>query len=546
MRPLLFIICLTIAEAETGTQSVIGQAKALAEHGHAAAALHLLDSIQANDLPVEYFVLRGTLEAQSGLYAKADTDLRTAVSRRPNLPSVLYTIGLLRLELGKYAEARDALRRSVTVSPDNPRSWLALGEAYANLKNRAELDRCLQKALELGGNSATINYGAATIYQKTGQLAQAAEYFQQAADLDPTNKTAMALFVRSLLVSGQIEKARAAAQTWRDAHPNFVPQNVEIGTVFGEMQFYPDAIEQFQQVLRINPSLTEAKYNLALAYLFNGDYDAAADLAQDLKTQQDGSAENLLGLIKEEQGDILAARAAFQASLAATPHSAATLYHLGRIALELTDFAGAQRDFQASAGFCAGNCIEPLLGIATAYKLQGKFDDAASTIESVIRREPNDVIGYLYLGDTFIRAHNYIKASEVLRKAVTVNAGSGLAHYMYAYALLKQSPDVVPEAAIPSLRTAIRLDPKSGLSYLRLGTIYLQHGDYARAKPLLETAAALEPNMKDAHFQFATVLKKLGESQLAEKEFEKFRLLTNERIQEDVSMMGELRRISPN
>jgi Flp pilus assembly protein TadD len=117
---------------------------------------------------------------------------------------------------------------------------------------------------------------------------------------------------------------------------------------------------------------------------------------------------------------------------------------------------------------------------------------------------------------------------------------------MYAYSLLKRSPDSVPPEAVSSLEAAIRLDPANGLAYFRLGTIYVRRGDYKRAETLLRTAVRLDPELKEAQFQYATTLQKLGQSELARVHFEQFRALNGKRAAEDGLMMEELRRVSSN
>jgi tetratricopeptide (TPR) repeat protein len=505
----------------------------------------LLDHVSSTDPPTEYFILRGRLETQLHRYNRAESDFQAGLKRNPNQPNVLYALGLVRLQLGKYTGARDALRQSIQLVSTNPQSWLALAEAYAGLNEKAQVNKSLQRAMELGGNSAAISFGVGTVYQKVGELADAAHSFRRAADLDPANKTASARCVRALIDGGNLDEARATAQEWRTAHSASIAQNVEIGTVFGEAQLYPEAIVQFRAVLDATPSLIAVKYNLALAYLFNGDLALSSNLAQELATSDpQGDSQNLLGLIKEEQGDFAGARAAFDASLQIHSDSAGTYFDLGRVDLELSHFDDAMRDFAATARLCS-RCTEALIGTANVYKLEGKFDEAIATINDVIRRHPDDEIGYLYLGDILIRARKYHEASQALKKAVAVNASSSLAHYMYAYSLLKENPDAAPPEAVSSLQAAIRLGPKSGLAYLRLGTIYLKRGDYAQARTLLKTAVTLEPNIKDAHFQLATALKKSGEPELAQKEFDRFRALADQQIQEDTRMTTELRHISP-
>lgn len=553
MRSFNYIFAFAIVVGAHGASSAdveasIRQAVELARSGQTTEALTLLNNLQPEaGFPAAYFGVKGTLEARSGQFRAAQRDLSSALSGGLRSPDVLYTLGLVDLQLKRPSDARELLEQAVQKLPVRPEFWLALGQAYAQLDQQPQAITSFDKAYVLGSHSAAICFAAAVGYEGSFEFSKAAHALQRAAELDPNNGKLRTRCIRDLIHGGVATQAGELASKWRSDSVVTGQQHLEIGIVLAEARLYVDAAAEFQCVLRSEPSMVEAKYNLALVYFFEKNYQDSAGLALQL-TESDtgGQGHEILGLIKEEQGDPIGARADFSEAARRDPHSADALFQLGRADLQLGKLTDAKREFSASRAACSTLCTAPLIGLATAYKLEGQYSEASDTVEEAIAQSPLDAVNYLYLGDIQIRANRLPDAEQSLLKAVQLDPQSSLAHYMYAYALIKQHPDEAPQAAIDSLKAAIRLDPESGLAYFRLGTILARRGDYMRAEALLAKAVHLEPALKEAHFQYATVLRKVGRPDLAENEIREFQALNTQRMEEDAEMMQELRHLAPS
>ena len=524
------------------------KAESLAGEGRIAESLELMRTLRATEqLPASYFRLRGTLETRSRQFEEAERDLSGALARDPENADTLYTLGLVLLQRGNSSGTRDTLRHATQLAPAHAESWLALGEAYSQLKDQLQLEASIRKALELSDNSAVICFGAGTIYQGAGQFASAARLFGDAVRKAPMHPIARALYVQNLIRAQQEKRALKLAEEWRSNGGVSPRQHLEIGVTFAAANFFSGAIQEFQEALSKDPLMIDAKYNLALAFLFEGDYTRSEALARDLTPDRDGDqTQCLLGLIKEEQGDIHGARTYFSRAAEINPQSTEAFFHLGRIDLQLLNLKEAKSEFKESDSLCRDRCAAPLIGLGTAYKLEGNFDGSVTIFREAIRRRPSEAVGYLYLGDILIRERSYGEAANILLKANQLDPRSSLGQYMYAYALLKSDSGTLPAPVIPALEAAIRLEPDNGLAYFRLGTIYFQRKDYPRAEGLLRTAVRLQPELKEAHLQYAAALEKLNRRKLATREFEQVRKMRTMQAEEEARMMQEMRRISSN
>ena len=78
-----------------------------------------------------------------------------------------------------------------------------------------------------------------------------------------------------------------------------------------------------------------------------------------------------------------------------------------------------------------------------------------------------------------------------------------------------------PEAALPFLDQAAKLNPDLRIVQMDLGAIYLQKKNYKSAKAALLRAIALDPDQPDAHYQVARIYQALANKTAADAEVQK-------------------------
>ncbi len=360
----------------------------------------------------------------------------------------------------------------------------------------------------------------------------------------PNDLKARIALIRSLLQSSQSRQASEFAARWRKEAVGSAALHVEIGIAFAEARVYADAIEEFRAALKQAPAQDDVMYNLALAYYYHQEFAEAERCSRQMLASKEAAApRHLLGLVLERTGRQQEAKAEFAHFARLAPASADPYVHLGRIALEEKGYAEARRAFSEARARCNGTeCVEALIGLGAAYKLEGAHEQATNAFREAIERAPKHAAGYLYLGDALIRARRYHDAATPLRKAVELDPSSSLGHYMLAYALMEAG--LASDEAAFHLQEAIRLDPSNGLAYYRLGLLLGKAGDPRQAVPLLTKATALEPKLKEAHYQLGIALQKLGKHALAREEFAAYRRLSESAVQESSRIMMEMERLT--
>ena len=125
-----------------------------------------------------------------------------------------------------------------------------------------------------------------------GNMGAAAEYYERALALDPTNTTSLGDTATFLYLLGRIDEAIALGQymNTRDPfHPVGFSNQGNILIIAGR---YGEAISNFRKTLSLSPEYAGARFNLSLALLAAGDPDAA--LAE--VTTEPSNAYRLAGL----------------------------------------------------------------------------------------------------------------------------------------------------------------------------------------------------------------------------------------------------------
>ena len=161
-----------------------------------------------------------------------------------------------------------------------------LGIAYLDAKMHTEAIGEFQKAIDLDPDFTAAHISLGKVYLETGQLDDAESAANTALRIDANSQPA-----RQLL--DDIKQARPPTPRQTEStqpvstppsDTSDVEQDLERGHVFLNSRQYNQAAAAFKRVIKANPSLVEAHYGLAQAYLEIGAFDdAKAATAEVLK-----------------------------------------------------------------------------------------------------------------------------------------------------------------------------------------------------------------------------------------------------------------------
>ena len=146
-----------------------------------------------------------------------------------------------------------------------------------------------QKALELDATLAEPHSTLGLILYSTFDFAESKREFERAIALNPNDATAHQWFGNGpLIVTGEFERAIAEGKRAVELDPLSLVVNTDLAVGYTMARRYPEAIEQFNNILAMDPRFYYARWAFGLALQFDGQlpeaiaqYKKAAELTDD-------------------------------------------------------------------------------------------------------------------------------------------------------------------------------------------------------------------------------------------------------------------------
>jgi tetratricopeptide (TPR) repeat protein len=122
------------------------------------------------------------------------------------------------------------------------------------------------------------------------------------------------------------------------------------------------------------------------------------------------------------------------------------------------------------------------------------------------------------------------KGKEDFEKALKMSPQSAYYHLEYGVLLNRMGDS---DGALREMRIAETLDHSNAMAYFNLGRLEARLENYSKAKPQLETAVQLDPNLSVAYYWLVQVYYRLGLSELSEATYKKFELAKTRERQDE-------------
>ncbi len=135
-----------------------------------------------------------------------------------------------------------------------------------------------ERAIELDPNFALAYGQLAAIYRNRGETELARKNATKAYELRDRATEFERLSIESwyhFYVTGDLEKASAAFEITRQAHPEEPRTLNDLGTIYGSLGFFDRAVELYRASLRVDPMSEATSANLAISLMALGRIDEA-------------------------------------------------------------------------------------------------------------------------------------------------------------------------------------------------------------------------------------------------------------------------------
>ena len=278
-----------LARKKLTSQQIRGAALLLVRVGSLKSA-EAMASSDAIESPSRHDLL-GSIYAQIGNVQKASDEMQASIKLAPDNDRSYFQLGMLYLRYRTPALAILVFENGVQRRPDSALLWLGLGVSQS-LDEKIDLgEGSLKKAIELNPQFTDAYLLLGDILEQE-KPREALDIFGRTIKEHPDLAVAYYYYGRLalLLNEGSIDDVVNVLRKAVQLKPDFADGHYELGRALEQRNDVGEAVAQFEDSLRLNPSLFRAHYRLAILYRKRGEI-AKAELAMKTFQQAKNSGE---------------------------------------------------------------------------------------------------------------------------------------------------------------------------------------------------------------------------------------------------------------
>jgi tetratricopeptide (TPR) repeat protein len=230
-----------------------------------------------------------------------------------------------------------------------------------------------------------------------------------------------------------------------------------LGCDLSEKDRLPEAIQDYQRALQINPVSSETLNNLGNAYLRQDQTSKAVEcLAAAVRLKPDRAEyRSNLGAALDKAGQTAEAINEYTEALRRSPDDALTHFRLGNTLAALGHTSEAIEHYRRALAE-RPDYTQALNNLGIALFKQGNLDEAVQQFRNVLRLDPSHASAYCNLANALAAQYKWPEAAEQYALAVRLMPDSIDAHYGLALVLERLGQH---DQAVAEFQEVLRLKP---------------------------------------------------------------------------------------
>ncbi len=489
--------------------------------------LELQVALKAKPLNSIYHYNLGSLYYNSQQhYSEALSEFRRALEIQPNNEDYNLAVATTLDALGELDAAEAEFSKIIRKYPDMARAYYGRAET---LRRRGETERArldAEKALTLDPKLAAAFFLLGKVFTATGEPRKALEAYLQVIKLEENHINAhyqLRLLYRRLGMAKEAEKEKQIHERLKAQLDS--ASAVIFGTNYLKQGDFSRAEEQFTSAVLIDPTNTEALYNLGLVQQHKGDYAAAVETFKRALTLNPNLPilHAYLGQLLAKQGRAAEARLHLARAGELEAQDFAVSYAIARGFLLLRDYPQAESWFLHSLQLWP-NRPAVLIELFQLYTIVENTEKAQLFAERAIEATPQDARLRYRVGLFFASEKQFGRAIEELRKAIELKSDYDKPYFVLAsiHYDLRQI-----NLASKALEEYLRLSPNSGEGHYFMGKLLLEKGDIEKAITELKAAADLSSEDAQIFFLLSLAYQQTGRKKEADEALNRYQQLNS-------------------
>jgi tetratricopeptide (TPR) repeat protein len=483
-------------------------------------------------------------------YTQALAIYDRSITSDPKNPRNYFNRGNLLAKINRYPAALSDYNRAISIAPNDAAYYASRSSIYEKLNREPESLADLSRQIDIltrsnDAKSLASAYTSRSLkYFIAGNYAPALIDCNRAIDLNRTY--GIAYHLRAGIYSRVGNNLVAIANETKyielleaEVNPNFenaaifylIPAYAERGKYYQAIGKTAEAQADWQKSLKFDLPKIDDRDKQISAYIARSWVnqnlerypEAIADLNAVIKLDpKNDAAYRDRGIAKVRLNQYPQAVADFSAAIALDPNEGVTYFGRSTAYVFLGKYPAALLDIDRAIQLKSPSIGESQLYTSRAkiYALSGDPTNSIKDLDRVIKLQPSS-IQYGARGLIYSGLGQYTQAMKDLELAVGLEKDPiEKAEYISdrGSCYFQQGKY---DLALADYNTALKLDPKSVINYLRLGRVYYKFGKYSEALIAIDTVLKLDPNQISPYSVAAYSL--MGQIRLKQKDLPKAR-----------------------
>lgn len=289
----------------------------------------------------------------------------------------------------------------------------------------------------------------------------------------------------------------------------------QLGMWYGDHHQYSCAVGAYRDALKVEPKSPEFFYLLGLNLLRNGNFsEAVQPLQQSVVLKPDIVKPHLLlATAYEELHQPAEARTEWMAALKIDPHSDIALNGASKNLL-------AAGNFEAVIALLAPQPKSPnlILDLASAYQGDGSLDQSTDVLKKGVDANPSAHELKRALITNLVLLQHYQEAAKLANELTGESPRDLSAKILYLHVLVLEDDE---DLARPLAKKLLLAAPHDFAVLYLNGVLENRAGNYTGGRDFLAKAVALNPNHYNCRYNLGIALSNLDDPKGAKEQFEK-------------------------
>lgn len=489
------------------------------------------------------------LFTETGQPEKAEPMLADASKASGENPRVRIQWAIVLARLHRFKEAQVALAGVPPPSESGEGAMFhRLNAAVASgLGDAKTAARQMELALSLKQDDTKIRAATAVAELHAGNWTRAAELAEPVFSGSGDPQAGLILLQAKLESHAEVRPTLRALRLALVNSPDEVTLRQSLAEILVNHGDFSESIEDLQRVTQLEPARGDLLFNLALAQFKAGRVDDALGSIEKCRGIGDSAdLEDLLGDVKEAQGDYLAAVKSYQAAVSLAPSEENYRVSLAVELIRHRNYDAAKVVLQQAEGLWPDSW-KIKLALGMAEYISGRNEDAVPILLRAAALAPQPESALNFLGDIELNLASEPDAAAVsaLCKYADNHPKKGKVKFYCAATIFRKDnaggDKSRSEAILEILRSAARLIPHDPAPRCQMGRVYRWVEQWEKALQEWRVCAQMDPELAEAHFRLTEIYHHLGQQEMADKEKKLFEAASKRMADENASREEAIR-----